>query len=206
MKVRLKLISVLFLTITTRIAHADEYDQVKVLEDPLFSRTHRFSMDLGFSNMPLDAYYKPIFLEASGNYQFNDLFSWDFLRAGYALYRYGTGLESDIQNQTGYTFSRPPIFKKARFYVASDASLNLFYGKLNMLNESIIYTQIALEAGPMYMDFSRKKQLGVNAGLKLQFFVNDQWSVNVKANHTIGFLSGAPSNILILNAGVGFAF
>jgi outer membrane beta-barrel protein len=190
----------------TRLVIADEYDKVKILEDQRYSRTGHYSLDLSFSSLPLDAYYKPLALEATGNYQFTDAISWNFLRAGYSLYNYSTGLQGEIRDQTGFVFGRSPIFKTTRYYLASEASINLFYGKLNMLNESIIYHQISVEGGPMFIDFNRKSQLGVDLGMKFQFFLNDRSSVHLKASHMIGFLANAPTNIMILSLGVGFAF
>jgi hypothetical protein len=186
--------------------YADEFDKVKVLEDRAYSRNKRFSLDVGVNNLPLDAYYKPVIVEAAGSYQFNDQLIWEFARAGYSIVNFNTGLEKDIRDRTSYLYDPPPVMKKARLVAGSTMYWNFLYGKSNFFNHRILYHQWQVGGGISYYDLTRKSQIAASLALKVNFFINNRYSIYLKGGHDIGLLSGAPRNISHLGIGSGYAF
>jgi hypothetical protein len=195
---------------STKILAQDEFEKVQVLESPRYSLLDRFVVDGDFSYLPLDAYFKPLLLEASVTYQPMDLFSWEIGRFGYSVLNYDTALRDNINAQLA-TVSQVVDpddlhLERLRFRASSTAFLNLFYSKSNLLNRSVAYHQWAIGVGPSYYDMRSKSQMGVDLVMKVRFFIDDHFSVNIRGGHTIGFKDKVPKNITFLTLGAGFAF
>lgn len=187
----------------------DEFEKVQVLESPRYSLLDRFVIDADFTYLPLDAYYKPLVLEAAVSYQFHDLMTWEIGRFGYSLYNYDTGLEDSINNTLSPVSQQVDedelYLKRLRFRGSSTFFLNVFYSKSNFFNKSITYHQWQIGAGPSFYDMKSENQLGLDFVLKVRFFLNNQFSLNIRGGHTIGFKSDVPKNITFLTLGAGFA-
>lgn len=182
----------------------DEFQKIKVLEHPRYSLTDRFVFDVGFSYLPLDAYYKPALVEASVAYQPTDLFSWDMIRFGYKMYNQDTGLKASVEAQTGRTLIDPTI-RTFKYRLASHGYLNLLYSKSNFFNMQTVYHQWQIGGGPSFYHM-KHNQYGVDLAFRVRFFVNDSFLLNLFGGHTIGFSSKAPRQILSFGLGGGFAF
>lgn len=217
----MKMISILSLVLTTVAGSlfAQEQkplDDVKVLEHPRYSLLDRLTLDLTFTSLPLDAFYKPFLVEVGASYQFHELFSWDVIRFGYSLGNLNTGLKKSIENEANRELEEKGIsqdisledgaLKKMRYRISSHGFVNILYSKSNLFNRAIVYHQWQLGTGLSYYDMDKKSQIAIDLEARVRFFVNDQWLVHVHGGHSIGFKSGAPKNIMTLGAGVGFAF
>lgn len=202
--------------LTTAPLGADELDQVKVLEHPHYSLLDRITLDLSFTALPLDAFYKPIMLELGASYQFNDLFSWDVVRFGYSLSNINTGLKSSIESQSTEKIKaqggnqkvvlEDGALKDFRFRVSSHGYLNLLYSKSNFFNKKIVYHQWQVGSGLSYYDMDSKSQIAIDLEARVRFFIDNKWLFHVQGGHSIGFKSGAPKNIMTIGLGAGFAF
>jgi hypothetical protein len=51
-----------------------------------------------------------------------------------------------------------------------------------------------------------QRQYAADLILRARFFVNENFMLNIRAAHSIGFNSKAPSNMIQLGLGGGFAF
>lgn len=192
--------------VTQNLQAQDPYDRVEVLEERRYSLAGRFHFDLGLDALPLDAYAKPIAVEAAAAYSFNDLWTWEIARGGYSLIETDSGLESDIFKQTGASLPEKPLMKSLRFFAGSMVYANLLYSKSNFFNQAIIYHQWSLGAGPIYYDLDRETQIGAEVAAKVRFFMGDHLSSYLRASYSYGFKSNAAKNIMHLGAGLGFAF
>ncbi len=190
---------------------ADEFEKTEVLDKPRYSLTNRFAFDLGLNFMPLDAFYKPILLEGAVSYQFSDWISWEIVRAGYSLHNVNTGLTGAVERQmtvaagTPQTLSTNQELKKMRYRVGSMVYFNLLYSKSNWFNKSIVYHYWQVGGGPMFYDMKKHHQMGAELALRVRFFINNTWLLDLRGGHTIGFRKG-PKQITSLGAGAGFAF
>jgi len=205
----LKIWVVILLIGFVNVQAQDEFEKVQVLESPRFSLLNRFAFDANLTFLPLDAYFKPIILEGAVTYQPSDLLSWEIARFGYAIHNFDTGLETSVNAQLApVSKSVDPndlSFSKMRYRASSTLFLNMLYSKSNFFNRSITYHQWEVGAGPAYYDMDGKDQFGIDLVLKVRFFLDNSWSVNIRGGQTIGFKSKVPKNITFLSLGVGFA-
>jgi hypothetical protein len=188
----------------------DEFEQVKVLDHPRFSLTDRFNVDLDFTFLPLDAYYKPLLIEGAISYQPVDWFSWEIGRFGYSLTNINSGLESTINAlATPRRVNDEDLkLKELQYHAASIGYINLLYSKSNFFNQSIVYYYWQLGSGVSYYRMKHGDQLGLDVAMRVRFFINNHISINLHGGDTVGFKdkSSGPKNIMFLGLGAGFAF
>jgi hypothetical protein len=92
----------------------------------------------------------------------------------------------------------------------------MLYSKSNFFNMGVVYYYWQLGGGFSFYDMGNKKdaagkehyqhQQGVDLAMRIRFFINNHFTVNVRGGHTIGFSSDVPNNITFLSLGVGFAY
>jgi hypothetical protein len=197
--------AILFLGINFSLQAQDEFESVRVLDNPRFSLTDRLVLDTEFSFFPLDGYYKPVFLEVAASYQWNDFISIEPVRFGYAIYNHDTGLKKAIEAKTSTVLADEPL-KDMRFHVGTAGYVNLLYSKSNFFNSAVVYHYWQAGAGVSYYDLDKESQMGLDLMLRVRFFLNENLTLNVRGGHTIGFQSPAPKNMSFLGMGVGVAF
>lgn len=193
-----------------------ESDPVKIMENPKYSLLERWTLDLSFTSLPLDAFYKPFLAELGTSYQFNDYFSWDVVRFGLNLSSFDTGLKSEIERETTNKASAdgtrrvvtldPMSIKDLRFRISSHGYANVLYSKSNLFNKKIVYHQWQLGGGLSYYDMDSERQTALDLALRVRFFIDNKWIMNLHGGHSIGFQSKAPKNIMFLGLGIGYAF
>ncbi len=186
----------------------DEFEKVEVLDHPKYSLTGRFTLDLDFQYLPLDGYYKPLMAEAAVSFQPLDWFSWEILRGGYSLHNYDAGLASGLL-AANPTIEIPPgelKLKDMRYHLGSSGFINLLYSKSNWFNQAVVYHYWQIGSGFSYYDLKNVSQQAMDLTMRVRFFIDNRWIVNIRGGHSIGFNSDAPKNITFLSVGVGFAF
>lgn len=206
----------LFLVLATLPVALTAQDDVRVLEHPRYSLLDRVTLELSFTSMPLDAFYKPILVEVGASYQFHELFSWDIVRFGYSLGNLDTGLKKSIENEANQTLKSQGVtknvrledgaLKNMRFRVSSHGYANVLYSKSNLFNRTIVYHQWQIGTGFSYYDMDKKNQIALDLEARVRFFIDNKWLVNIHGGHSLGFKSGAPSNIMTIGAGLSYAF
>ncbi len=189
----------------------DEFEQVQVLDRPRYSLTRRADFVLDGSFLPLDGYYKPLMIEAGFNFQPFDWLSWEVGRFGWSFYNHNTGLGDSINNLLKSEGSTKTVsgleLKDTRFHASSTAFFNLLYSKSNFFNTRVVYYYWQIGSGVSYYDFQHgKTQTGLDLAMRIRFFINENYTFNVRGGHTLGFSSDVPNNITFLSLGVGFAF
>lgn len=191
----------------------DEFEKVEVLDHPRYTLNRRVVLDAEFSYLPLDAYFKPVLIDIAASYQFADFLTWEVVRAGFPIYKHDTGLNSQIENVVRDRTNDPTLelvtskeMKDLRYKLGSTLFANLLYSKSNFFNRGVVYHYWQAGVGPSFWDFKSEKQYGADFVLRARFFLNENFMLNLRAVHTVGFSSKAPSNIIQLGIGGGFAF
>jgi len=201
---------ILALGLSTKVYAQDEFERVQVLDHPRYTLMDKIVLDLDLDFLPLDGYVKPIFVEAAVSYQWEDWFSIEPVRIGYALYNHDTGLkksiEASLQQQAPGFALEESVLKKMRFMAGSNVYLNLLYSKSNFFNQAVAYHYWQVGGGIIYYDMTRKKQVGVDLSMRVRFFISEKMTFNLRGGQSIGFNSDAPSNITHIGLGLGYAF
>lgn len=194
------------------VSAQDEFESVEVLDHPRFTLNRRFVLDAEFTYLPLDAYYKPVLIEAAASYQFFDFFSAE-LRGGLPIYTHDTGLNGQIAEvirfETGdntFDANTSEDLKEMKYKVGAAGIFNLLYSKANFFNRAVVYHYWQAGVGFSYWDLDTQKQQSVDFILRARFFINEHFMINLRAAHSIGFNSKAPTNIIQLGGGGGFVF
>jgi hypothetical protein len=195
---------------TTVVLAADDFEKIEVLDHPRYTLNNRFTLDVDLAFLPLDGYYKPLFLEAATSYQWDDFISWEILRAGYSLYNHDTGLKKGVQNAltasgSSGTIADSPLHDM-RYHVSSAVFMNILYSKSNFFNDSVIYHYWQVGGGLSYYNMKKDYQVGIDLEMRVRFFLNEHTTLNIRGGHTIGTSSDVPDNITFLGVGVGLAF
>jgi len=208
----LKKLVLLLGVISSPVFAQDEFEEIKILDNPRYSLTDKFTLDVDLTFLPLDGYYKPIIAEAALNYQLNDLLAVEIARIGYSFYNHDTGLkksiERKIQNETGnssYALEDQAL-ADMRYHVGTAAYVNLLYSKSNFFNSAIVYHQWQLGSGISYYDMDKTSQMTLDLSMRVRFFLSEKVTLNIRGGHSIGFKSDAPRNLTFLGMGVGLAF
>lgn len=194
--------------IAKSILAQDEFEQVKVLDHPRYSLTDRVNLDADFTFLPLDGYYKPLLLEVAVSYQPVDWFSWEVARFGYSLVNIDSGLEGGINALATpkRVADEDVLLKDMQMHFASTGYFNILYSKSNFFNQGVAYYYWQLGSGVSYYKMKHGKQIGTDIAMRVRFFLNDRFNLNLHGGDTIGFTSDGPKNIMFLGLGVGFAF
>jgi hypothetical protein len=160
----------------------------------------------------------------AGSYQFNNYISWEFARIGFPIYKHNTKLnkqiESVVRDQTGdnsLALTTDDRMNKFNFRVGSSVYFNLLYSKSNFFNKAVVYHYWQAGLGASFWDFDSsvrpdgkklkaQRQYAADLNLRARFFLNENFMINLRFAHSIGFNSKAPSNMIQLGLGGGFAF
>lgn len=190
----------------------DEFESVEVLDHPRFNLNRRFVLDAEMTFLPLDAFYKPLLLDAALSYQFLDWFNWEIVRGSFPIYTHDTGLNNQIkaaieaETSQPYDVNTSEDIKEMKYKVGTAGIFNLLYSKSNFFNQAVVYHYWQAGIGFSFWDLDIEKQQTVDLILRARFFLNEHFMLNLRMAHSIGFNSDAPVNIIQLGGGAGFAF
>lgn len=206
-------LSILLFLPAMKLLAQDHGGTVGVIDEHRYSLTGRFTLDLQLAMLPLDAFFKPLTVDAGLSYQLSDHFSWEFARFGYSFANQDSGLIGFIENNLeDHEFEGDPITRHTRYYASSQLYFNLLRGKSNLFNRAIIYHTLQVGGGPIYFNYKDDYQVGANASLKARFFISKMFSLISRAEHSYGFREDnstnryIPKNNTILGVGLGISF
>lgn len=200
-----------FVVMATAAVYAEDektFDEIQVLDHPRYSLNGRFNLDIDFTLLPLDAYYKPVLLESALSYQFNDVFAVEIARFGYSLSNINTGLYqsySDLSTRVG-EIPKERDLADLKYKVGSAVFVNLLYSKSNFFNLATVYHNWQVGGGMTYFNMGSKSQIGADLLLKVRFFLTEDTTLNLHGGHTIGLNADQAQNITQMGLGIGFAF
>lgn len=153
--------------------------QVEELENPgsvaaIQDRAYRMQHELGLSVgvLPLDAFTKGLYAQVGYTVHFTDTFAWTVGRGAYS-YAVNTGLRDQLQRDFGVLPSNAD-FDAVQFFVGSDIMWSPLYGKVSVLNRSVLHGELFLLLGGTLFKFTQTFRPGVNLGGGVRLFAS-QW-------------------------------
>lgn len=153
--------------------------QVEELENPgsvaaIQDRAYRMQHELGLSVgvLPLDAFTKGLYAQVGYTVHFTDTFAWTVGRGAYS-YAVNTGLRDQLQRDFGVSPSNAD-FDAVQFFVGSDIMWSPLYGKVSVLNRSVLHGELFLLLGGTLFKFTQTFRPGVNLGGGVRLFAS-QW-------------------------------
>jgi outer membrane beta-barrel protein len=180
----------------------EEGGKLYAVQNRKYLANHEFSLAVGV--VPMDAFYKGVTGTFSYTYHFDDFWAWEIASATYSL-NIETSLRRELQDNFGV---RPTEFPELNFFVGSNLVIKPLYGKMVYLNDSLIYGELFITAGPTVAQYENAGVfIGLNAGLGLRVYLSKSFSIRLDVRD-YQFISASElfsdtNNELFIQAGVG---
>jgi outer membrane beta-barrel protein len=195
-------------------AAAEEYEEggkLYAVQGRRYVDGNEFTLALGVA--PMDAFYKGVTGTFAYTYHFDDLWAWEIVSGTYSL-NVDTDLRKKLQTEWGV---EPTEFPQLSWIVDSNAVLKPFYGKLSVLNDSLIYTELYFVAGAAVGRYEGGKQegnllpstattsmrYGPDLGLGLRFYLSKSFSLRFDFRDYYLLNGNTSGNELLVQAGLG---
>ena len=149
--------------------------------------------------LPLDAFYKGIGPVASYTFHFGDAFGWEVARAGYS-FRLETSLHEQLENDFKVSATE---FEEAQLLLGSALVFRPLYGKLALMNSSVIHGEMFGLLGGSVMRFTRSFKPGPQAGLGFRLYLSEAISFRTEARYHLLF-SGGLTHVVEISSGFAF--
>lgn len=136
---------------------------VSAVQERAFRMSHE--LDVGLGVLPLDAFYKGVGAQVSYTYHFTDSFAWQVARGTYS-YDLDTGLRQQLERDFGV---QPTVFEQVEWMAGSDLVWAPFYGKVAVMNSSVLHFAGFLSVGGtvMKMNVGFRPAVALGAGARL---------------------------------------
>lgn len=156
-------------------AYADDFEEggkLYAIQNRKHVIAHEFAIGLG--TVPLDAFYKGLTGNFSYTYHFDDLWGWEIVSGSYSL-NFDTGLREDLETNFGV---QPTEFPELRAFGSSNIVLKPMYGKIVLLNDTLIYGEVFLTAGPAIAEYKNAGVfIGANIGAGFRLFLSQYFAL-----------------------------
>lgn len=171
------------------------------VQNRLHSPTHEFTAWVG--TLPMDAFVKGLSFTGAYTLHFNELVAWEI---GQFTYSYGldTGLKEELANLPQPVGPTP--FETTRYFISSNVMFKPIYGKLALLNSSIIHGELYLMAGVGYGWLTITSRPIVDAGVGLRLYAGDYLSFRFDIRDYLFFNLEDLHNELWLALGISVSF
>ena len=163
---------------------------VSAIQDRAYRMQHELNLSVGV--LPLDAFFKGIYAQVGYTFHFSDTFAWQIGRAAYA-YPVMTGLREQLQRDFGVL---PTARDVVEYFVGSDLMWTPFYGKMSVLNKSVVHGEMFFLLGATLFKFTNAFRPGVNLGGGGRIFVSRWVSFRIDLTDTIVVPTGGGANNL----------
>lgn len=179
----------------------EEGGKLYAVQNRKYVAGHEFLIGLG--TVPMDAFYKGITGTFAYTYHFDDLIAWEIVSGSYSL-NVETSLRDELENNFGV---RPTKFPELQFFVGSNLIFKPLYGKLAWLNDSLLYAELYLTAGPAVANYENAGVfIGLNAGAGARIYLTRAFSLRFEVRD-YQFISAETfqdtENELLLQVGIG---
>lgn len=178
-----------------------------------------WSSTLGLSFLPYDALYKPMVLEASFSYQLAPRWNFEFLKFGWAFWKYSTGLRGRVYNDLQRELTGAPNvdvnslqvlqgdeMKKLLMFSGSSVYFKAFEGEMRMSATKKFKHDWHFGVGGTYFYMRSVHQAGVDLGTRINFHMNERAHIQVRANQIVGVTSDRQNSIGIFGLAMGYRF
>lgn len=189
------MVSLVCLGSSTALAQIDELENpgtVSAIQERAFRMQHELDLSVGV--LPLDAFTKNVFAQVAYVYHFTDSFAWQVGRGAYG-YSANTGLREQLQRDFGVL---PTAFDQIVFFVGSDLMWKPFYGKVSVLNKSVIHGEFFFLLGASVFKYTAAFRPGINVGGGGRLFISKYVSVRFDLTDNV-VLSNSGTTTTLLN-------
>jgi outer membrane beta-barrel protein len=177
---------------------------VSAVQDRAYRMQHELDLSVGV--LPLDAFYKGLFAQVSYTAHFSDTFAWQVGRAAYT-YAAKTGLREQLERDFGVL---PTAFEEVQFFFGTDIIWKPFYGKISVMNKSVVHAEVFLLLGATLFKFTNAFRPGVNLGGGLRVFLSRWVSFRLDVTDNVVIPVGGGStnftNVMTMTLALGINF
>lgn len=152
---------------------------VAAIQDRAYRMQHELNLSLGM--LPLDAFTKGFYAQVSYTAHFTDSFAWMVGRGAYSPkpFQVSTGLRDQLQRDFGVKDTNAD-FNVVDFFVGSDLMWTPFYGKVSVLNKTVLHGEVFLLLGATLFGFHANIfRPGINFGGGVRLFASKWVSVRL---------------------------
>ncbi len=179
----------------------EEGGKLYAVQNRKYVQGHEFLIGLG--TVPMDAFYKGITGTFAYAYHFSDMWAWEIASGTYSL-NVDTSLRDELENNFGV---RPTRFPELQFFVGSNIIFKPLYGKFAFLNDSLMYAELYLTAGPSVANYENAGVfIGLNVGGGARLYLTKNFSIRFE-NRYYQFISAETfqdtESELFLQVGIG---
>ncbi|MHB8879045.1 MAG: outer membrane beta-barrel domain-containing protein [Myxococcaceae bacterium] len=175
-------------------AQAEELENpgtVSAVQERAYRMNHELTLGVGAA--PLDAFYKSYYGQIAYVFHFSDSFAWQVGRGAYT-YNMNTGLREQLERDFGVL---PTAFDEIQYFVGSDLLWSPLYGKMALLNTSVLHFEDYLILGVTAFKFTNHFRPAVNLGVGVRLFHSKY--VSYRLDFTNNFvISEKPFNVITL--------
>lgn len=167
-----------------------DYGRVFTIQPRAFRMNQEFSAAVGF--LPIDAFYK--YFAIAGHYviHFSDLWAWEAVHFAYSNYlSVDTGLRDEMYRNWQ---AQPTDTPKLLYLLDTNAVFKPFYGKLAVLDSSVIYHETYFLLGVGAEKLATQWATAVDVGIGMRIFVNDRLSLRMEVRDYVYFPQAGPEN------------
>jgi outer membrane beta-barrel protein len=160
-------------------ATADDDDDDWMARQAIQNRKHALRHELGIAvgTIPVDAYYKGLTGTAQYTFHFSPSWAWEIFNVGYSK-NFWTSLRKDLE-QNWRNPASPTVIPEIQYFGDSNLVFKPLYGKLAYLNQSLVYGEFYLAAGPAVAWYDTDKDrlsVGVDVGFGFRVHLSRHWS------------------------------
>lgn len=163
---------------------------VSAIQDRAYRMQHELNLSVGM--LPLDSFWKGLYAQVGYTYHFSDDFGWQIGRGAY-VYSARTQLRDQLERDFGVL---PTTFEEVQFFVGSDLMFKPFYGKLAVLNRSVVHGEVYFLLGASLFKFTNAFRPGINLGGGGRIFVSQYVSFRLDVTNNIVLPLGSSSSLL----------
>ena len=128
--------------------------------------THEFGAWIG--TLPMDAFTKGLTFTGAYSLHFNDVIGWEV-----GQFTYSHGIDTDLKQDLRDLQIGPTPFEVVRYYLTSSLLFKPVYGKLAVLNRSLIFGEVFILAGGGYGWMTITSRPVVDVGLGFRVYVGE---------------------------------
>lgn len=144
----------------------DEGMETLAVQNRQHTMTHEFGVWIG--TLPLDAFTKGLTFTGAYSLHFNDVIGWEV-----GQFTYSHGIDTDLKQDLKDLQIGPTPFEVVRYYITSSVLFKPVYGKLAILNRSLIFGEMFILAGGGYGWMTITSRPVVNVGLGFRVYVGE---------------------------------
>ena len=202
--------STLLLLGAPRPAHAaddldldDEQVATYAVQKRLFRLGVELTPSVGF--LPMNAFNKGVTAGGSIAYHMSTAWAWEIAQGGYVFYNFDSDLKKELLDNFGV---QPTKIASVGWFAGTNLVWKPFYGKLAVVNRSLVHTEVSLPFGFAVAKFENPEtyRFGPDVGVAFRVFLGRSVSLRLDVRDFILFKKLSPQQELLIALGMGFSF